>query len=667
MLLVAGCEHQRHAWAAALRAAASGPHLAAGGVSGARSEVAEAAERACSLLLPGAELRPQPVWLSQAGGGDQAVELLREAVAADQRVAVAVVEDAPHGDRDGLELAGALWEIDPDIQVIASSDRPWPEVGPLLQRAPQRDQLLVLRPPLETAELVQAVLSLTARWRTAAELRTRTRDLQSELDRRVEVEMRLRHKAERDALTQLPNRVVLLERLNEILRRHKHERSSIDALLFLDLDNFKFVNDTYGHHAGDVLLQQVAGRLRSCVRSGSRDEDRTETVRLGGDEFVILLERLKHREDARHIAHRVVERLAEPFLIEGRQVLVGSSVGIAFVDPLVATGEALLQNADMAMYRAKLSGKGQLAIFDRDMCEDINARLEMEAALRQAIRQSQFEVLYQPAYDLERGQLLFFEALMRWRIDSTRSVPPSRFIPIAEQLGLITEIGYWVIERAATQWSESALCDLGPVHPPSININLSPQQLYQPDFPERVGAILDRVGFPRERLKLEINEKVALDEPAESARRLSALCEAGFGICMDDFGAGHSSLAFFHQFPIETLKIDRSFVNSIGENRSHQAIVEAVVRLAHSMEATVVAEGLETVEQVRLLRAMGCDVGQGYYFAQPLSFEEARLRLGESLSQLDWALVERGEASGTLPTSSPGLPLQMLDRPGSLR
>ncbi|XZE53491.1 putative bifunctional diguanylate cyclase/phosphodiesterase [Planctomycetaceae bacterium SH139] len=595
-----------------------------------------------SYLLPGAGRRHQPFVLNHAYDGNQATELIEAAASAEQRFGLAFIGHAPAENHDALKISQELWRIDPNIQIViclAEAQTEWPE---LAHSMPHADQLLLLRKPLHRIEVAQMALAQSARWRTTMEVREHIWRLQSELDRRLETEAKLRRDAEQDALTKLPNRVVLLQRLDEILRRYERGEHSIDAVLFMDLDNFKVINDTLGHAAGDELLNQVANRLRTSVRNGDGGRGRTETVRLGGDEFVVLLEQLSSPEDAVAVAKRIVDRVAEPFRIDERTVHVGSSIGVAFVDSADASGECLLQNADTAMYRAKLSGKGQVAVYDRDMHEDISARIAMENALRNAIANQHLDVLYQPGLSLHDGEVRSLEALLRWKMNDLHSIPPSRFIPLAEELGLITEIGYWAIDRATKQLAPLLTRRGYDAKPPTtLNFNLSYHQLWESDFEKRVGEILKANDFPRELLKLEITEEIAMRQPTETARRLYELHMAGFGICMDDFGAGHSSLAFFHQFPIEAVKIDRAFVGSIAGNSSHQAIVEAVVQLAHSLNATVVAEGLESLEQVQQLKSMGCDYGQGYCFAPPLPFAEIERILQSPADAYPWAEVSK--------------------------
>lgn len=562
--------------------------------------------------------------LSHARSGSEATELLAAAHSAAEPFALAFIDlEMPPG-MNGCETAQMLWKVDPCLQVVlcASSEGiSWGQISATLGHV---DQLFLLKKPVDDDVAVQLAIALTEKWRLAAETRDHLWRLQREADRRLEVEANLRRMAEHDSLTNLPNRSVLLDRLAAVLRGYVPGTPTRDAILFLDLDNFKTINDTLGHHAGDDLLNQVADRLRCCVRDHDTTVRNTgETVRLGGDEFVVLLERLQRPDDAVRAARRIVERIAEPFRLGDRYVNVGSSVGVAFVDGTASTPEQLLQNADTAMYRAKLSGKGRVAVFDRGMHEDVSARLELESSLRNALDNCELNILYQPIVDLRSGAVRSVEALLRWTTSDGQAIPPSRFIPLAEEIGLITEIGYWTIERATADLVDT-ICQLDPRECPELelSVNVSHLQLSDPDFEQRLNTILHQTRFPRRLLKLEINESIAMRKPRETSERLGQLSRAGYGISMDDFGTGHSSLACFYQFPVETVKIDRTFVGSIAHNLSHQAIVQAVISLAHSLNTTVVAEGLESMEQIRHLRDLGCDRGQGYFFSSPVSLDQ---------------------------------------------
>jgi diguanylate cyclase (GGDEF)-like protein len=584
--------------------------------------------------------------LSHARRVHDALELVGAAREVGEPFAVAFVDGNLNSACDTSALAGQLWRADPHLQLVLYAERNSSRTLELGFESTKCEQLLLVRKPLDDEVIQQWAETLSERWAANSEMREHLWRLQREIDQRLEAEANLRRMAEHDALTKLPNRSVLLERLAGILRNYCPDSPCRDAVLFLDLDNFKTINDTLGHHAGDDLLNQVAERLRSSVRNHDTTvRNNCETVRLGGDEFVVLMERLPRAEDAIRAARRIVEQIAEPFRLDDRMVNVGSSIGIAFVDGTVNSPEQLLKNADTAMYRAKLNGKGRVAVFDRGMHDDVSARLELESALRAALDNNEFSVLYQPIIHLATGQMCAVEALLRWTLRDGTTVPPSDFIPLAEEIGLITQIGYWTIEHATRELKSLITQFVNNDSELELNVNVSHFQLWDNQFENRLDSILNKTGFPKRLLKLEINESIAMRKPRETAAKLYSLNKLGYGISMDDFGTGQSSLACFYQFPIEMVKIDRTFVGSIAHNHSHRAIVKAVIDLAHSLNTTVVAEGLESIEQVRSLQGLGCDRGQGYHFAAPLTAKQ----LIELICSRYPLLPSRRAKSSTLP------------------
>ena len=435
----------------------------------------------------------------------------------------------------------------------------------------------------------------------------------------------MRDMAHRDALTRLPNRPYLIEKLTRLVNRSCDENCGHHAVLFLDLDNFKIINDSLGHDAGDALLNQVAGRLKECVRhhdTTSRVAEEGETVRLGGDEFVVLLEKLECTQDAMSIAERIVARIAEPFHLCDRLVTIGTSVGIAFLNTQIRDAHEALRNADTAMYRAKNSGKGQVAVFDQTMHDDLVVRLELENQLRAAVEQEQFTLNYQPIVDLRHGTIRGVEALIRWTLDG-RAVPPSQFIPMIEEIGLIGRVGEWVLENAMIEFLSLLRIVAQPCREDFyLGVNVSRRQLSDPFFFERLEGIFDRTGFDRRRLKLEMNESSDTRGEDQALQTMLDLHGVGVGINIDDFGKGQSSLTCFQAYPIEAVKIDRSFTASIATDHSHAVIAQAIVQLAHHLNAKIIAEGVESETQVDWLRKWGCDAAQGFLFSPPICLNE---------------------------------------------
>ncbi|MCW3059591.1 MAG: hypothetical protein JWQ02_1412 [Capsulimonas sp.] len=423
-------------------------------------------------------------------------------------------------------------------------------------------------------------------------------------------EEQLKHQAFHDVLTGLPNRALLLDRLDRALARSRRHGQDV-AVLFIDLDNFKIVNDSLGHEAGDDLLTIVAERLSSKVRQ------QDTVARFGGDEFAILLEDAAPGE-ALEIAARVAEEMRKPLCIQGRDMFVTASIGVAL--SLDSSGDAngLLRDADIAMYQAKADGKAATVTFDRSMTARAAERLELESELRRAIEQGQLRLHYQPIIALSTQQISEVEALVRWEHPTRGLIPPGKFIPIAEETGLIVPLGKWVLEEACRQgqeWRESSPENLSLL----IGVNLSTRQFQQEGLIEEIAEILDRSGLPPSSLKLEITESLMSSHPEDTIAKLEQIKALGVHLAVDDFGTGYSSMSYLANFPVDTLKIDQSFVQRLGSSSESDAIVQAIMTLAKALNLRVTSEGIETDEQHALLRAMGCDHGQGYLFSRPIT------------------------------------------------
>jgi diguanylate cyclase (GGDEF)-like protein len=417
------------------------------------------------------------------------------------------------------------------------------------------------------------------------------------------------YQARHDPLTALPNRALLLEQLERELARTSRRNDPL-FLLWLDLDDFKVVNDSLGHQAGDHLLLAVGERLRNCLRPGDLP------ARMGGDEFTVLLTDLTGLRDATGAAERIGTELGAPFEVAGRQVVVHASIGIAESLPGVTTAEELLRNADIAMYEAKKLGKGQYQVFTPGMDALAWRRLELEAELRAALEQDQFELYYQPILDLDSGAVSGLEALVRWDHPTRGLLPPADFIPLAEQTGLIVELGEWVLNQACRQmaaWERARWRGA-----PGLSVNLSARQLRDSQLPQRVARALARSTLEPHRLTLEVTETSMIDDLGTAGASLGALRALGVRVAVDDFGTGFSALGALKHHPVDSLKIDRSFVDGLGRDPRDTAIVHAVVAFARTLGLRVTGEGIETVEQLEELRALGCHHGQGYYFAKPL-------------------------------------------------
>lgn len=441
-----------------------------------------------------------------------------------------------------------------------------------------------------------------------------------DITERKSLEQRLRHQAFHDSLTALPNRALFLDRLAQSMARSSRNASSV-ALIFLDVDDFKVINDSLGHKAGDCLLMQVGERLQACVRAGD------SVARLGGDEFTVLLEDIGDLAQARLVAEVIAQQLRAPFMLDGHEVFITASIGISLSSASDEAPDDLLRNADMAMYEAKNKGKARFAVFDPGMNYKAWQRLQMESELRHAIAEGQLSLNYQPVVDLRSGRVVEVEALLRWQHPQHGAVAPADFVPIAESTGLILPIGRWVLQQACRQvklWQQSQRHEqwheqhAQGTEPLRLSVNLSAKQFKHDGLLEEIITVLDDTGLDPSCLKLEITEGVALDNSDSTLETLRKLKAAGVRIAVDDFGTGYSALSYLKRYPIDTLKLDRSFVNGLGYDIEDTAIVHAVIAVAQTLGISVTAEGVETVEQLEQLRTLGCDLGQGYYFAHPL-------------------------------------------------
>jgi diguanylate cyclase (GGDEF)-like protein/PAS domain S-box-containing protein len=428
---------------------------------------------------------------------------------------------------------------------------------------------------------------------------------------RHESERQLSHLAHHDKLTGLPNRLLLQSRLDEGIRRARTHRSSI-AVMFLDLDNFKIVNDSLGHAAGDDILVGFAERLSKLLRPGD------VVGRFGGDEFVVLLQNVSDVADATPVAERLLDDLRRPFLIDENTVFLTVSVGIAISHGGRDSGEVLLRNADSAMYQAKARGRARIEVYDEGLPERATRRLQLEGDLHRALDASQFVLHWQPKIALATGRIVSAEALVRWAHPERGLILPADFIAITEELELITRVGEWVIAESIRQCSDLQAAH-GEEAPASIAVNVSALQLSAPHIVESVTNVLNRWHWEPSRLVLELSESVLMDEVSDAKTMLMRLKDMGVQLAIDDFGTGYSSLSYLHRFPVDQVKLDRAFVSSITADGEGSPIARAVINMAHALDISVTAEGVETEAQLLGLRRLGCDRAQGFLFARPMS------------------------------------------------
>lgn len=439
----------------------------------------------------------------------------------------------------------------------------------------------------------------------------------------------LKHIAYHDELTGLPNRKALIEHVDSSLSRTQRAGGHRSALLFLDFDRFKHVNDTLGHDAGDKLLINIAQRLRENLRESDAvglGPGEHIPARLGGDEFVVLLDGITGTEDAITVAQRLLKVFAKPHAIAGQDVVSTASIGIAINDGSYERADDILRDADAAMYTAKQNGKGRYVLFDQDMQEKVIEQLRLEQDLRHAIQRDQFHLVYEPIIDLETGATAGFETLLRWTHPEHGPIPPDRFIPLAEDLNLIGEIGEWVVQQACAQlkqWKDDHDLDL------FLNVNLSRGQLYEPNLVEFFREQIERFGLRPSDLRLELTETMVMNDLDFMANKLGELKALGVGLALDDFGTGYSSLSVLHRLPFDTLKIDRAFLDdpnkavAMGQSRRSSAIISAITDLADHLKLEVIAEGISQPEQVATMQALACRYAQGWHFSKALESDAA--------------------------------------------
>lgn len=446
------------------------------------------------------------------------------------------------------------------------------------------------------------------------------RQLQSELHEKMLAEQRLAFDALHDSLTSLPNRTLFMDRLGQKLEYVRRHPENLFAILYLDLDRFKVINDSLGHAIGDQVLIATASRLLACVRTA-------DTVsRLSGDEFAILLDDIRDTSDAIRLAYRIQETLTSTSMLQDVNRVSTASIGIAIYDKNYTQPEEMLRDADTAMYRAKAQGGGHYQVFDATMYARAVALLKMEAELKQAVERQEWQVYYQPILSMKNQLVHGVEALVRWQPPRHALVEPAEFIGVAEETGLIMPMGEYVLRTACQQVVSLRLQGYPALW---VSVNISARQFQDLDLPKTIRLILDQIGLPSDGLKLELTESVAMKDVSYSLKVMQQLEAMGVLISLDDFGIGHSSLEYLNRFPIKVLKIDRAFLKAMDGNRNNEAIVQAIISMGHALHLDVIAEGVETRKQLEFLNTVHCDYAQGYLFSRPVAQENLLACLGE--------------------------------------
>ena len=470
--------------------------------------------------------------------------------------------------------------------------------------------VVAIKEAQEELKLANELLESQVVQRTV-DLKSANDRLHHDLEERKRVEQSIRYMAHHDALTGLPNRSLFRDRLTHAMAQADRYHQRL-AVMFLDLDRFKAINDTLGHNVGDQLLTIAAERLRSCVR------DSDTVARLGGDEFTVVVEDIIEDHDAAAVAQKILDTLSQPFNLYGHEVFISVSVGITLYPSDDDNADNLLRNADSAMYRAKEFGRNNFQFYVADMNIKARERLMLESSLRRALDRNEFMLYYQPRVDLLSGRVIGAEALLRWRHPEMGLVPPSEFIPILDETGMIIPVGDWALREACRQNREWQDMGLPPIR---IAVNLSVRQFMQKDLADTIIRALDAAGLSAEHLEVEITEALFLEHNQTNIITLARLKNMGIHISIDDFGTGYSSLSYLKRLPIDTLKIDQSFVRDIGDP-DNKAIASAIIAMAASLRLNVLAEGVETDEQLAFLRAQGCNEIQGFAFSHPLPAQE---------------------------------------------
>ena len=548
--------------------------------------------------------------------GQEGVAAVEQAAADGRPFAMAFVDMRMPPGWDGLETIQHLWAADPDVQVVicsAHADYDWADVVATLGHA---DKLLVVKKPFEPIEVMQCASAMTRKWQNEQLLRRQVETLEMVVTTRTEgleaANRQLRYLATHDPLTGLPNRVLLDDRLSQAIARSDRDKRPF-AVMLLDLDRFKLINDSFGHRAGDELLKEVARRLTGAMRNADT------VARLGGDEFVLVLGDTADRVEIDSITQRIFEVLEPPVIIADVAIHASPSIGIAFYPLDATTSETVVAHADAAMYTAKQRGRGNVQYFETGMAGVMRERVRLESELHDALAAGQLELHYQPKVDTATGTVHGAEALIRWRHPGRGMVPPNDFIPLAEECGVIAPIGEWVIQQACRQARAWQIAGLPAMR---IAVNVSATQFRSGNLAAVVSRALVDAGLEARFLEIELTETAVMTNPEESIEILEQLSRMGVLVSIDDFGTGYSSMSYLRRLPIDKLKIDRSFINEIMSRPDDASIVGAIISLAHSLRLKVVAEGVETDEQLSFLQGLGCDQYQGYHFSAALAADD---------------------------------------------
>lgn len=561
--------------------------------------------------------------------GQQAVAKVNESLCEGRPYAMAFVDMRMPNGWDGMETIRRVWQSDPRVQIVLCTAYSDYSMEHLTDELGPGDRLLLLKKPFDAVEVQQMAQALVEKWHLARQAEMKL----AELDKMVRMRTaEIHHMSLHDKLTGLPNRTLLMERIGLCFDRKRRHSDYKFALLFLDFDHFKLINDSLGHEAGDLLLVDIARRLREAVRSvDAVCFGDSMSARLGGDEFIILLDDLQCSAEAARVAERLLGVLHAPYDIKGQKVHTSASIGITSSDLDYENASDMLRDSDTAMYRAKAAGRGNYVMFNRKMHEEASTKLLMEGELRSAISESQFFLQYQPIYHTKEG-VKGFESLVRWRHPKRGILKPIDFIPLAEELGLIVQIDFMAIREACIQlrkWQK-----MFPRLELTMNSNISRRHLQDASLSRRLGMILQEAGIRPGSFCLEVTESGAIAENSQVIRTIEEIRQAGIKLYLDDFGTGHSSFSCLPEPAFRGLKIDKSFIHQLNERKETEIVLKAVLDAARALKMDVIAEGVETPVHAEILQSLNCDKVQGYLFSHPLDVGQAEALLKNASQEL---------------------------------
>ncbi|MBB6288324.1 response regulator receiver modulated diguanylate cyclase/phosphodiesterase [Pseudomonas sp. SJZ103] len=544
--------------------------------------------------------------LDSAYQGQEALDLVNRALAANAPYAMAFIDMRMPPGWDGLETIEQLWNVDPNLQIAlctAYSDYSFEAIEARLK---YNDQLLILKKPFDHLEIRQMASALTWKWQLAQDAALKVIGLERTIEDRVQELLKVSHLLQYDALTELPNSTLLGDRLTQAIALGRRHDTQL-AVMFIGLDRFKRINNALGYPVGDEVLQQVSQSLVAAVRASD------SVFRYGSDEFVILLNDVQHPQQTQHIAQKVLKAISVTRHVAGHDLSVTASLGISLYPNDSSTAVELIKHAETAMHTTKERGPDDLSFYTEDMNLRAQHQQNLESAIRQALEHDEFALHYQPKLDLKTGRILGAEALIRWFQPRSGWVHPADFIPVAEDSGLIVPLTQWVLRHACEQAQAWRTMGLAPLR---ISVNISAIDFRQREFVDNLAAILKQTGLPPNQLELEITESVLMQNVDDTVDILNRIKAMGVRLALDDFGTGYSSLSYLRRFPIDVLKIDQSFVRGLHENSQDAQLISAIIGMGKSLELNIIAEGVETVEQLNFLRAQHCEEGQGFLFSK---------------------------------------------------